>query len=310
MLDIRRLWVLREVARCGSFTAAAQSLAHTPSAVSQQIAAFEREVGVSLVQRRARGVVLTAPGRILVSEAEAIFNHLKSIERELSALAGMESGMLRLGWFATAGATLVSRAVAMLRARYPGIALDLFQGDPDECVAKLLAGELDLALVYQFRLEPPLRHDIEQIDLVEDLLHIGLPASHPLAQRDCVALADLVDEPWIQGVQQGSTLDVLPRACREAGFEPTIALRTDDRTVVEGLVAAGVGVALIPELTLPTVRPDIVVRSLDSRMLLRQVRVALPPGSYRSPATPAMLQIFREICADMKAEAARRLGSR
>jgi DNA-binding transcriptional LysR family regulator len=308
MLDVRRLWILREVALHGSFTAAAQALSYTPSAVSQQIAAFEREVGVRLVERRARGVALTEPGQILVEQAEVVFGQLTAMEQELRALADLESGLLRLGWFATAGSTLVSRAIAAFRASYPGIALDLFQGDPDECVPKLRDGELELALVYQFGLEPPLPDDIEQVDLVEDPLHIGLPQTHPLARRDRVALTDLADEHWIQGVRHGSTLEVLPLACRQVGFEPIIALRTDDRTVVEGLVAAGVGVALIPRLTVPTVRPDVVVRPLDSALLLRRVRVALAPMSYRSPAARAMLRVLQEVCAELRGEAALRLG--
>ncbi|MQA93627.1 MAG: LysR family transcriptional regulator [Streptosporangiales bacterium] len=309
MLDVRRLRILREVAQHGSFTAAAQALAYTPSAVSQQIAAFEREVGVRLVERRARGVALTEPGRILVKEAEVVFGHLTAMEQELRALAGLETGRLRLGWFATAGSTLVSRSIGAFRAAYPGVELDLFQGDPDECVPSLRAGDLELALVYQFEVEPPLPSDLEQIELVDDPLHIGLPHGHPLAERDQVELGDLAGEHWIQGVRHGSTLEVLPLACRQVGFEPRIALRTDDRMVVEGLVAAGVGVALIPQLTLPTVRPDIVVRPLSSALLSRRVRVALAPVTYRSPTTTAMLEVLKEVSAELKDEAKRRLSA-
>ncbi|WP_329256104.1 LysR substrate-binding domain-containing protein [Actinoallomurus sp. NBC_01490] len=309
MLDVRRLWILREVSRRGSFTAAAQALAYTPSAISQQIAAFERELGTRLVERGARGVSLTEPGRLLVSQAESVFHQLDSIEKELRAFAGLESGLLRLGWFATAGSTLVARSIAAFRVRYPGIELDLFQGDPDECVAGLRAGEINLALVYQFEMEPPLPDDIEQLDLVDDPLHIGLPLGHPLADRDSIGLADLAGEHWIQGVRHGPTLEVLPEACREVGFEPVVALRTDDRTVVEGLVAAGAGVALIPQLTVPTVRTDVVVRPLDTKALSRKIRVALAPASYRSPAALAMLSVLKSVCAELKDEAARRLTS-
>ncbi|MDQ3761699.1 MAG: LysR family transcriptional regulator [Actinomycetota bacterium] len=308
MLDVRRLWILREVARHGSFAAAAQALTYTPSAISQQIAAFEREVGTRLVQRGARGVSLTEPGQILVNQAEPVFRQLAAIERELRAFVQLESRLLRLGWFTTAGSTLVSRSIAAFRTRYPGIELDLFRGDPVECVSGLRAGEITLALVYQFELEPPLPDDIVQIDLIDDPLHIGLPPGHPLASRDRVGLADLANEHWIQGVLHGPTLEVLPQACREAGFDPIVALRTDDRTVIEGLVAAGVGVALIPQPTLPTTRPDIVIRPLDSKTLFRKVRVAMAPGSYPSPTTLAMLGVLKDICNELKNEAARRLN--
>jgi DNA-binding transcriptional LysR family regulator len=308
MLDVRRLRVLREVARHGSFTAAAAALSYTPSAVSQQVAALEREAGTTLVVRGPRGVVLTEPGRLLAAEADGILGRLHAAELELQALAGLRAGLLRLGWFATAGATLMPRAIAAFQRRHPAVGLDLFQGDPDECVPRLRARELELALVYQFELAEPVGADLQQVPLVDDPLNIGLPAGHRLARRRRVRLADLAGEHWIQGVRQGSTVEVLPRACRLAGFEPQVAFRTDDRIAVEGLVAAGVGVALIPQLTIPTARPDIVVRPLQARGLFRQVRAALPPGPYRPPAALAMLEVLREVCAGLLADAARRLG--
>jgi DNA-binding transcriptional LysR family regulator len=283
MLDVRRLQILVEVVRCGSFTAAARALSYTPSAVSQQIASLEREAGVTLVVRGPRGVVLTDPGRVLVAGAGEVLGRLAAAERELQALAGLRTGRLRLGWFATAGATLMPRAMAEFGRRHPGIRLELLQGDPDECQAMLGALELELALVYQFDLEPPLDRNLEQVPLLQDPLHIGLPPGHPLA---------------------GQTL---PRAAHLAGFEPEIAFRTDDRSAVEGLVAAGVGVALFPLLTLPAVRPDVVVRPLVAHGLSRQVRAALPPGAYRPPAATAMIDLLGGICRTLQAEATSRL---
>jgi DNA-binding transcriptional LysR family regulator len=308
MLDVRRLRVLTEVARLGSFTAAAAALSYTPSAVSQQVAALEREAGTTLVERGARGVTLTEPGRVLAAEAEEILARLAAAELELQALAGLRAGLLRLGWFATAGATLMPRAIAAFQRRHPGVQLDLFEGDPDECVPRLRARELELALIYQFDLEPPVATDLEQTHLVDDPLYIGLPTDHHLAGRRRVRLQDLAGERWIQGVRHGATVGVLPRACRLAGFEPSIAFRTDERSAVEGLVAAGVGVALVPQLTLPTVRPDVTVRPLDAKGLRRSVRAALPAGTYRPPAAEAMLEVLREVCDRLVADATRRLG--
>jgi DNA-binding transcriptional LysR family regulator len=307
MLDVRRMWILREVARHGSFASAAQALAYTSSAISQQIATLEREVGTRLVERGARGVSLTEPGTILVTQAEAVFQQLERIEKEIRGFAKLESGLLRLGWFATAGSTLVSRSVAAFRTRYPGVKLDLFQGDPDECVSGLRASEITVALVYQFDGEPSLPADIAQVELLDDPVHVGLPLEHPLAARDYINLTDLAGEHWIQGVRHGSTLEILPAACRAAGFEPIVAVRTDDRTMVEGLVAAGAGVTLIPQLTLPTVRPDIAVRPLQARSLCRTVKAAMLIGSYRSPATAAMVDVLKEMCEELRAEARRRL---
>src|SRR6266540_6187788 len=296
MLDVRRLRVLLEVARRGSFTAAARALSYTPSAVSQQIAALEREAGTTLVERGPRGVMLTEPGRVLAKEADEILGRLAAAELELQALAGLRAGLLRLGWFATAGATLMPHAIAAFQRHHPAVELDLLQGDPDECIPRLRARELELALIYEFELEPPVAADLEQVRLVDDPLYIGLTSGHPLGSCQRVRLADLAGDRWIQGVRHGSTVEVLPRACRLAGFEPAIAFRTDDRIAVEGLVAAGVGIALIPQLTVPTARPDIVVRPLEGTGLFRQVRAALPPGAYRPPAAVAMLAVLREVC--------------
>ena len=310
MLDVRRLRVLSEVARLGSFTSAARSLSYTPSAVSQQIAALEREAGAILVERGPRGVSLTEPGRLLSAEAEQILGRLGAAELELQALAGLRAGLLRLGWFATAGATLMPPAIAAFERRHPGVRLDLFEGDPDACVPRLRARELELALIYEFELEPPVGAGLEQVHLVDDPLYIGLPASHRLAGRRRVRLSDLAGERWIQGVRHGATVEVLPRACRLAGFEPNVAFRTDDRVAVEGLVAAGVGVALMPQLILPTVRPDVTVRPLEAKGLSRSVRAALPAGSYRPPAAIAMLDVLRDVCDRLVADAAVLLGQR
>lgn len=307
MLDMRRLLILREVARHGSFTAAAKALAYTPSAVSQQIAALERESGAVLVVRGARGVTLTEPGRILAGQADIILGQLAAAELELRSVASMDTGLLRLGWFATAGATLVPRAIAAFQQRHPKVELDLVQADPDECAARLRAHELELALVYEFELEEPFAPDLEQAPLLDDPLNIGLPADHPLASRQHVRLGDLAGERWIQGVRHGATVEVLPHACRLAGFEPQIAFQTDDRLAVEGLIAAGVGIALIPQLTVPSVRADIAVRPLDARGLRRHVRAALPPGAYRPPAALAMLDVLRDVNDGLVADAARRL---
>lgn len=307
MLDAYRLRILLEVAKQGSFTAAADSLGYTTSAISQQVASLEREADAVLVERGPRGVELTEPGRVLVAAAEEVVGRLATAQLELQALAGMRSGLLRLGWFATAGATLMPQAIALFARRYPEVELELFQGDPDECIPRLRAHELELALAYQFELEPPLPGDLEQTVLMQDPLHIGLPPDHQLAARERIRLEDLAGERWVQGVRQGSTVEVLPRACRLVGFEPDVAFQTDDRIAVEGLVAAGVGVALIPTLTVPTARSDIAVRPLDARGLTRAVIAAPAPGGYRPPTATAMLEILQDVSDELVARATRRV---
>jgi len=316
MLDVRRLQVLREVGRHRSLSAAAEALAYTPSAVSQQIAALEREVGVGLVDRNARGATLTDAGRALVRHTDEIVGRLAAAQEELQAMVGLKAGRLRLGAFSTAGAVLVPRAVVAFRTRNPGVEATLVELDPEEAVSELRAREIDLALVYEFPVVPGAALDgLEHVHLLDDRLNIALPDGHRLARRRRVRLADLANDSWVQGVYRGSTAAVLPAACRAAGFEPKIVFRSDDHMAVQGFVAAGLGVAVVPQLTVPTARPDIVIRPLEVEgdLLTRRVGVAMPTGPYRPPAVAAMVEILEEVCADVRDEGkarAKRNGAR
>src|ERR671938_415233 len=150
MLDVRRMRVLREVAHQGSFSAAAEALNFTQSAVSQHVAALERETGTRLVERGPRGVRLTDAGRALVSHTDAILARIDDAEEELAAIAGLREGRLRLACFQSAGATLVPQAVAAFHERHPQVELGMIEAEPDEAGARLRAGDIDLALVYDF----------------------------------------------------------------------------------------------------------------------------------------------------------------
>src|SRR5919205_4428336 len=148
MLDVRRMRVLREVAVRGSFSAAAESLSFTQSAISQQIAALEREAGCTLVQRNARGIRLTEAGEALVRHADAILARLSEAEAELEAIAGLRGGRLRMAAFESAGATLMPLAIAEYRERHPLIELSMTLGEPEDTEPQLKSGDLDLALTF------------------------------------------------------------------------------------------------------------------------------------------------------------------
>jgi DNA-binding transcriptional LysR family regulator len=310
MLDLRRLHMLREIARHRSLSAAAASLAYTPSAVSQQVAALEREVGVSLVERGPRGAVLTEAGRLLVRHADAILGRVNAAEEELRALAGLQTGHLRVGAFTTAGAVLVPRAVKAFRDRHPGVDVELTEIDPEEAMIRLSSRELDLALVYAFPVVEDLPRDgFEYVHLLDDRLYVALPESHRLAGRRRLKLKELAREAWIQGVHRGSTVAVVPAACRAAGFEPRIVFRSDDHMAVQGFVAAGLGIAVVPQLALATARRDIVIRALEVEgdLLTRQVGVAMAAATYRPPGVAAMVAILGDVCRGLADEARARL---
>jgi molybdate transport repressor ModE-like protein len=303
MLDPRRLRLLPEIERAGSFSAAAAALDYTPSAISQQVAALEAELGTPLIERGPRGAELTEAGEVLARHAERIVAGLEAAEADIQSLAGLRSGKLRLGWFATAGTTLIPRSIAAFRALHPGVELAPIEANPDECAARLRDRELDLAVVYESDLAPPLGGDLRITELVADRMHVAVPSDHPLAGRARISLRDLADDFWIQGVRSGSTLEVLPTACRAAGFEPKIAFQTNDFMTVQGLVAAGVGIALIPDLAMPTVRPDIAVKQVGPPELVRRVGAAQPPGRFTAPAATPMLEVLAGVAGDVAKEA-------
>jgi molybdate transport repressor ModE-like protein len=294
MLDVRRMRVLREVAQRGSFSAAAEALSFTQSAVSQQIAALEREAGATLVERNARGVRLTDAGEAVVRHTEAILARLAEAEAELEAIAGLRGGRLRMAAFESAGATIMPLAIAAFRQRHPAVELSMTLLEPEDSLPQLRAGELDLALTFD-------SHGGVSVDgialqhLLDDPMYLVVPSDHPLARRRNLRLADLSDEAWIGGPADCECNRLIRRTCAAAGYDPRIAFETDDYTAVQGFVAAGVGVSLIAELGLRTVRDDIVVRSLGRETPVRHIYAATLAEGYRSPASQAMLEILAEV---------------
>jgi DNA-binding transcriptional LysR family regulator len=300
MLNVGRLRVLKEVAHRGSFSAAADALSYTQSAVSQQIAALEAETGMTLLERHPRGVSLTAAGQTLVGHAEGILARLESAEAALSAIAGLRGGRLRMASFPTAGATLMPLAIATFRARYPDVELTLAEGEPEQIAPRLRAGELDLALLFEFG-ESSLGEGITRVELLEDPLYLALPRDHALAAKRKLRLQDLRAEAWVQTSSFSPCARHVVRSCHAAGFEPRVAFESDDYQTVQGLVAAGVGVALIPELALSVVREEIVIRALSPHPPARQVIAATPAGARLLPAAPAMLGVLEEAAARYEA---------
>jgi DNA-binding transcriptional LysR family regulator len=262
MLDVRRLRVLREVALRGSIAGAAEALRFTPSAVSQQVAKLEREAGVPLVERGPRSVRLTPAGWRLVDHAEAILDRLARAELELRSLAG-EPPALRLGAITTAAVGIVPDALVRFGAARPDVEVTVTEADPLASLARLPTRELDLAIVFEYDYVPlPSDARIVFEVLLEEPLRVVLPASHPLAKRRAVRLADLADETWIHSTLRSSCRPFTERACRAAGFEPRIRFEFDDYAAMQNLVASGAGVALAPDLGLTRLSPGVAARPI------------------------------------------------
>ncbi|MFJ9388972.1 LysR family transcriptional regulator [Nocardioides sp. NPDC101246] len=295
--QVRGVRALCEVAAQGSFSAAARALGLTQSAVSQHIAALEREAGLPLVDRGTRPVELTEAGAVLVRHGRAIMAQLEGAEQALAAISGRRAGRLRLGSFPTALTTFVPEAVRSLRAAAPDLVLTVVDDHMQDLLPRLAVGELDLAVVY----ENPIAPDdtlgrLATVPLFDDPYRVLLPDGHRLARRTTpLSLADLADEVWIGGRPGSAWFRILLHGCRVAGFEPRTLLTTDDHRAVQAFVAAGLGVGVVPGLAASFPSPGVVVRDLATDAPVRRIGIARPPGEPVPPPVTAMTGILLDL---------------
>jgi DNA-binding transcriptional LysR family regulator len=302
MLDVKRLRILREVAKQGSFSAAADALSYTQSAVSQQIATLERETGTTLVDRGPRGIMLTEAGEALVTATEDIICKLGAAEAELEALAGLRGGRVRVSAFTTVAATLIPPSFARFSREHPAVQMSLIEREPDDAMPLLKAGELEIALGVAYETLPLATEGIEEVELLRDPFYLAVPPDHRLAHAPRVKLKDLGEEQWIHDDCRGVCGQASLKALQAAGVDPMIAFETNEYAVAQGLVAAGVGVALLPGLALTNLREDIVIRDLHGAAPMRRIVACLREGAYRSPAVDAMLEIMGEVAEGFRPE--------
>ena len=310
MLSVQRLRVLREVATRGSFSAAADALSYSQSAVSQAVAALEAELGVTLVDRARPRVRPTVAGEALVEHAEVILKRLETAQADIAAITGMHAGRLRMASFPTAGAALMPLAIATFRAAHPGVDLTLAEGEPEEIALRLRAREFDLALLFEFHgVSERVVPGLYRVDLLDDPMHLALPMGHPLVEKPRLQLGDLRNELWVQTAASSPCARHVVRSCHASGFEPSVSFESDDYQTVQGLVAAGVGVALIPRLALPSVRDDICIRALYPHSPVRKILAATAHGAGVMPAVTTMLDVLRAAAGKYHQHVAQRLST-
>jgi DNA-binding transcriptional LysR family regulator len=265
--------VLREVAKLGSFSAAAAELNFTPSAISQQIAQLEREVGVQLVERKSTGISLTRAGQVLLAHANAMLARAADAEAELRLLAAGSWGRLRVGAFASAAASLMPAAIVEFRKVEPLVAIELVEQDRARSIDELQRGELDLAVIVLNGLEEndgnAAVQNVEVTALLDDQIDVLLPAGHPLAGAGSLALEDLRDQAWVDC--SGSPVRFWMTA---RGIQPNVVFSSDHHSVVHAFVAAEFAVAFSPRLTQPVTQPGVVVRPIAPDPPIRRVGIA------------------------------------
>ena len=288
MLDVRKLRLLRELARCGTITAVAEALSYTPSAVSQQLAALEREAGVPLLQRSGRRVTLTPAGAALADHTEAILALLEQAAAALAAARAGLTGPLRIGAFPTAVRTILPAALVALGRDHPGLELMVTELDPAGVPDALRSAALDVALIHEYDYVP-VRPDpaMDTEPLLEEAIYLASPGP-PSSPGNPVG--SYRDAPWIVGSPDTLCHLMAVRACQAAGFTPRIRHHADDFATVLALVAAGQGVALVPELGVIGPLAGLVLTALPTR---RRTRIAYRKGSRHQPAVSACIAAIR-----------------
>ncbi|MER7852793.1 MULTISPECIES: LysR family transcriptional regulator [Streptomyces] len=287
MIEARHLRVLRAVATTGSFSAAARELGCTQPAVSQQMKALESSAGTTLLIRTGREMRLTQAGEALVRHASGILAGLTAAEEEVAAIAGLRAGRVRLVSFPSGSSTLVPGALAALRAEHPGTRVSLVEAEPPRSVDLLRDGDCDIALAFRYGASGGEWDDLVVRPLLTDRL-IGLvPEGHRLAGAPEVSIGELAEEAWIAGCPRCRRQ--LVEVCEASGFTPRIDFATDDYPAVMGLVGAGLGVAVLPELAVESVRPK-GARTVPVAPAIEREIVALTlPDLARVPAVAATL---------------------
>ncbi|MCX4845886.1 LysR family transcriptional regulator [Streptomyces sp. NBC_00893] len=287
MIEARHLRVLRAVAATGSFSAAARELGCTQPAVSQQMKALEASAGTTLLIRTGREMRLTQAGEALVRHASGILAGLTAAEEEVAAIAGLRAGRVRLVSFPSGSSTLVPGALAALRAAHPGTRVSLVEAEPPRSVEMLREGDCDIALAFRYGTSGAEWDDLVVRPLLTDRL-IGLvPEGHRLSGSAAVDIAELAGESWIAGCPRCRRQ--LVEVCEASGFTPRIDFATDDYPAVIGLVGAGLGVAVLPELAIESVRPK-GARTVTVEPAIEREIVALTlPDLAQVPAVAATL---------------------
>ncbi len=303
MLDVRRLRVLHTVSTYGSVTAAAAALGYSGPAVSQQLAALEREVGMPLTERVGRGIALTAAADILVAHTEALLAQLDAAEAEVSALRDQVSGRVTIAAFPSAAAAIVPRAWAGLACSAPHLQLALHEMEPDESMPALARGEVDVAVVHEYDVLPrPLDPAYERRELLIDPVLIAVHVDSSFAGTGTVGLNTLADQPFLAPRAGTSCAEMTQRACAIEGFVPRVVAHATDFHVLLELVVAGAGVTLVPRLAAGDV-PASVRLLRPARPITRRIFTVSRRGGDRQPGVRVVLDTLTESAGAVAAAA-------
>ncbi len=300
-INLQQLRMLREVAELGTIAAAAQSLGYTSSAVSQQLNGLEKATSVAVLERVGRNVRLTDAGRELVVHAESLLRGLESAQAAMERVVNEARGEIRLSVYESVASTLLVPVLTRLAADHPQLRLRTREIEPDRAIDAVANGDTDLALGLDYPVAPmPPRRDLVRFDLADDPYRLVVPHDDPLPGPR-VALSEVAERPFITSPTSGSCGRCELAVCHQAGFEPDIVHQLDDFSITLTLVAAGHGVAIVPELALGDVPAGVRTIELD-RPWSRRIQLIHRTASAERPA---VLAVRNALAAEVAAFTAR-----
>jgi DNA-binding transcriptional LysR family regulator len=297
MLDPRRLAVLREFAARGTIAAAADALAFTPSAVSQQLSQLQREAGVPLLRKVGRRLELTDAGRTLVARADELLARIEEIDAELAAQADEVAGSVRVGAFQTAASAIVIPTLDRLAASHPRLRVELVEADAEESLPVLERGGFDVAIAEEYEHAPrPRSALLRRQYLKPDEMVLALPNDHEAARTQRpVSLGSLHATEWVAPRGDTAFGDMFVRVCRSiGGFEPQIRHTVNEMQLLLDVVASGAAAALVPALGQPERDPRVAVRGIAEAHVSRAIFVAIRQSDRQRPTTAAVVTALRD----------------
>ncbi|XBH21564.1 LysR substrate-binding domain-containing protein [Jonesiaceae bacterium BS-20] len=298
LIDLRQLEIIRALDQFGSLSAVARHLGYSQPAISQQVQTLEARLKTPVVIRGRRGVELTEAGQVILRHSTAILDTLALAQEEVSAVAGLRSGLVRIVAFPSASATIVAATMADMTRLHPGVSFTLTEAEPPKALELLESGQCDIAVVFRYGTDEILPSEsFESFHLLDAEMRVAVPVSHPKANADFVALDDLWDSRWIAGCPDCS--GHLVTACLQSGFTPDIAFETDDYVTLQTLAAHGLGVALLSDLALAAVSvKGLLVKAL-TKSDTQRVCALTTPGLSRVPAVQQTLKIMRQAASSL-----------
>lgn len=295
-MELRQIKYFIEVAKREHITEASHDLHVAQSAVSRQILNLEVELGIKLFFREGRNVKLTPVGRIFLERMEQALQVIEKAQREIEEFLDPEQGTIRIGFPSSMTAYVLPTAISAFRETYPNVKFNLRQGSYRHLIETVISGEIDLAMVGPV---PEGEKRVKGCTLFHEKITALLPSRHPLANMDSVSLSQLRKEPFVLFPKGFVLREIVESSCQNVGFTPKVSFEGEDIDAIKGLVATGLGVTLLPEITLVDNLPRTTVKiPLRSPVLTRSVGVITPTDRELLPTEKIFFEFLKQYFAD------------